>query len=399
MSELQDILNKANIPTPPKGWNSGATFDGTEGEATSKPMPVGADFEPADVLRENGFDPDLYEIDGLTFSIWDAQTKEGTEKFTSRRFKFRRKADAALDPLRDYDFDDAIEYVRQYRPLTRRTVSVGLREPVTEVVNLADIQLMKSEGGGVDATIDRLLEGLDSEVTRIEDMRKRGVNVEEIILVNNGDPIENIAGNYASQLYTIEGGLRAQLKLALELWTQYATTLFPMFDRAQFVSVLCNHGEFGRLGGSKNQTSDSDNAGGFLAEALKMILDGSGYSGVKWTIPHDEMNVFTETQNGVRLGFNHGHKIPGNGPVGFEKWLNGQVRGDRAAWEADIWVTAHRHNFQAFDLGSTFVFQCPSCDGGSKWLRDSTGKFSRAGILSFTVDPDAPMQWRDAVIL
>lgn len=172
-----------------------------------------------------------------------------------------------------------------------------------------------------------------------------------------------------------------------------------MAEQAQFVSVLCNHGEFGRLGGSRNQTSDSDNAGGFLAEALKMILDRSGYSDVEWTIPHDEMNVYTQTQNGVLLGFNHGHKIPGNGEVGFEKWLNGQVRGDQAAWRADIWVTAHRHHFNSFDLGSAFVFACPSCDGGSKWLRDSTGKFARAGMLSFIVDPAASMQWHDAQIL
>ena len=399
MSKLRKILNNTPLPQPPKGWASGATFDGTEGEATSKPMPASDEFDPAEVLRENGFDPDLYEVDAVSFSVWDAQTPEGTEKFTSRRFKFRLRVDAEIDPLSDYDFDDAISYVRQYRPLTRRTLGSGLGEPVTEVVNLADVQLYKSENGGVDATIDRVLEGLDSEVTRIKDLRERGVNVDEIILVNNGDPIENIAGNYASQLHTVEGGLRAQLKLALELWQQYATTLFPMVNQAQFVSVLCNHGEFGRLGGPKNRTGDSDNAGGFLAEALQMILDGAGYSNVEWTIPHDEMNVYTRTQNGVLLGFNHGHKIPGNGPVGFEKWLNGQVRGDQQAWEADIWVTAHRHHFESFDLGSAFAFACPSCDGGSKWLRDSTGRFSRAGILSFVVDPDAPMQWRDAVIL
>lgn len=164
----------------------------------------------------------------------------------------------------------------------------------------------------------------------------------------------------------MEGGLRQQLTLALELWQQFATTLFPLVDHAQFVSVLCNHGEFGRIGSSKNQTSDSDNAGGFLAEGLKLILDAAGYSDVQWTIPHDEMNVFAQTRSDVLIGFNHGHKIPGNGPVGFEKWLNGQVRGDRDDWEADLWVTAHRHHFESFDLGSAFVVACPSCDGGSK---------------------------------
>lgn len=398
MSKLQDVLNVTSIPQPPKGWQAGLEFDGTEGVATSEPISADEPFDHHDTMVDAGLDPELFEVSNFRFSIWDAQTPDGPKKMKSWRFNFAKKT-ADADPFADYDFEDAVEYVRQYKPLTRRTLGAGLGDPVTEVVNMADFQLFKSEGGGVDATVDRILEGLDAEVTRLEDQRRRGVNINEIILVNNGDPIENIAGNYSSQLYTVEGGLRQQLRLALELWTQFATTLFPMVDHAQFVSVLCNHGEFGRLGGSKSQTSDSDNAGGFLAEALKMILDASGYSDVAWTIPHDEMNVYTQAQNGVRLGFNHGHKIPGNGPAGFEKWLNGQVRGDREAWEADIWVTAHRHHFESFDLGSTFVFACPSCDGGSKWLRDSTGKFSRAGMLSFLVDPDASMQWRDAQIL
>lgn len=398
LSNLIDALNTP-IAQPPKDWAAGARFDGEKGEATSKPVPLGSDVDPKDVLVENGFDPDLYEISGMSFSTWDAQTPDGIQKMTSRRFKFAVKADTEKTELSEEDFADEIDYIRTYKPLIRRTLGAGLGEPVTEVVTMADWQLFKSEGGGVDATTNRVLDGLDSEVTRINDMRKRGVNIDEIILANMGDPIENIAGNYAAQLYTIEGGLRQQLKLALELWQQYATTLFPMVETAQFVSVLCNHGEFGRLGGSKSQTSDSDNAGGFLAEALKLILDASGYSDVEWTIPHDEMNVYTRSQNGVLLGFNHGHKIPGKGEVGFEKWLNGQVRGDRQAFETDIWVSAHKHHYNTFDLGSAFVFQCPSCDGGSKWLRDSTGKFARAGILSFVVDPDAPMQWRDAQIL
>lgn len=398
LSKLTDALNTP-IAQPPKDWAAGARFDGEKGEATSKPVPLGSDVDPKDVLVENGFDPDLYEISGMSFSTWDAQTPDGIQKMTSRRFKFAVKADTEKTELSEEDFADEIEYIRQYRPLTRRTLGAGLGEPVTEVVNMADFQLYKSEGGGVDATTNRILDGLDSEVTRVNDMRARGVNIDEIILVNNGDPIEGVAGNYAAQLYTVEGGMRQQLRLALELWQQFATTLFPMVDKAQFVSVLSNHGEFSRLGTSKNQTSDSDSADAFLAEALKMILDASGYSDVEWTIPHDEMNVYTQTQNGVLMGFNHGHKIPGNGEVGFEKWLNGQVRGDSNAWAADIWVSAHKHHFTSFDMGSAFVFQCPSCDGGSKWLRDSTGKYSRSGILSFLVDPDAPMKWRDMVIL
>lgn len=266
---------------------------------------------------------------------------------------------------------------------------------VAIVLNMSDFQLFKSEGGGVDATLERIYGGLTRFVAKLDHLREIH-NIEEIVLVNNGDPFEGIAGNYASQTHTVQGGLRAQMNLVIDVWLRFAKELFPRFKKAQFVSVLCNHTEFGRQGGAKNSiTSDSDNGSAFLAEVLEKILaHAPGFEHVSFVIPHDEMSVYT-TAAGVPMGFNHGHKIPGNDAGGFEKWLNGQVRGDDRAHEAKIWVTAHRHNFQAWDLGSTFGFSCPSCDGGSKWLRDATGKFSRAGMISFIVDRNHPLHWSD----
>ena len=50
-------------------------------------------------------------------------------------------------------------------------------------------------------------------------------------------------------------------------------------------------------------------------------------------------------------------------------------------------------------MGSATVFQCPSCDGGSKWLRDMTGKYSRSGILALLVGEHDPMGWSDQAFL
>jgi hypothetical protein len=218
------------------------------------------------------------------------------------------------------------------------------------------------------------------------------------VLVNNGDPMENCAGNYAAQLFTVELNTRGQMNFVLDVWEQYAKHLFPRFERARFVSVLCNHGEFGRMGGPKSQTSDSDNAGGFLAETLRRVLDRPEFAHVEWTIPHDEMNVYADVA-GVPMAFNHGHKIPGSDANGFEKWLNGQVRGDTQAHAAKIWQTAHRHHFAAWDMGSCSVFQAPSLDGGSKWLTDLTGRYSRSGILAYLVGQHAPLGWSDMAFL
>lgn len=344
-------------------------------------------------------DPNRFEVadDTVRMSTWQ-QSKaldDGTRDIVqlySYSARFKAKPEQRLS---DSDLEKRRQAVRKWKLPTARPSKPGT--PVAAVINLADIQGGKSEGGGVAATQQRLLDGL-ANADRWLDRMHDYYNIDEIVLVNNGDPMEGCAGNYASQLFTVELNHRGQMNFVLDVWEQYAKHLFPQFGKAQFVSVLCNHGEFGRLGGSKNQTSDSDNAGGFLAETLRRVLDRDEFAHVKWTIPHDEMNVYTDIA-GVPVGFNHGHKIPGSDASGFEKWLNGQVRGDDQAHRARIWQTAHRHHFATWDMGSCTVFQAPSLDGGSKWLRDMSGRYSRSGILAYLVGEHDRMGWSDLAFL
>lgn len=356
----------------------------------------------SDVFSRFNLDPEAFEIvnDTVRMSMWQQskRTDSGDRDVVnlySYRAQFRRRTAEAVT---DADVDAAIDRVRKWK-LPRRIPGSGLGVPIAVNLNLADMQLYKSEGGGIEATEQRLYDGLENFQAYVERQRKGGRNIDEIVIVNNGDPYEGIAGNYASQLHTVQGGLRKQMNAVLDVWEAYARELYPQFDKGQFVSVLCNHGELGRLGGDKNRTSDSDNGSAFLAECLQRILGGrSEFDHVKFTIPHDEMNVYA-TVAGVPVGFNHGHKIPGSDATGFEKWLNGQARGDENAHNARVWITAHRHNYQSFDLGSATVHQCPSCDGGSKWLRDMTGRYSRSGILALLIGEHDPLGWSDLAFL
>lgn len=377
--------------------------DGGEFENVTVESPI-TDGDWSRIFTIFRLDPSEFEVEGgsVRMSTWQQSKRlengqRDTVQLYSYSARFKRKAQERLS-------DAEVEALRaQARAWTlpkarhRRTVFNLTGKQVAAVINLADIQGGKSEGGGVAATQQRLLDGLEN-VTSWLDRMAPDYNINEVVLVNNGDPMENCAGNYASQLFTVELNTRQQMNFVLDVWQQYARHLFPRFERAQFVSVLCNHGEFGRMGAAKSQTSDSDNAGGFLAETLRRVLDRPEFAHVEWTIPHDEMNVYP-TVAGVPMAFNHGHKIPGNDASGFEKWLNGQVRGDDKAHAARIWQTAHRHHFAAWDMGSCSVFQAPSLDGGSKWLKDMTGRYSRSGILAYLVGDHAPLGWSDMAFL
>jgi len=334
-------------------------------------------------------------------SMWQQSKRlEGGDRDTINLYsysaRFTRKIEHAIT-----EADIAAARARaQAWKIPRRTPGSGLGVSVAAVVNLADLQLGKPDGGGLADTLDRLHDGLENADTFIRRQRKAGRNIDELVLVNNGDPFEGIGGNYANQTHTVQGGLRAQMNVTLDVWEAYARELFPKFDKGQFVSVHCNHTQFGRQGGAKQSlTGDEDTGSAFLAEALQRILSGrKEFNHVEFTIPHDEMNVYA-TIAGVPVGFNHGHKIPGVDATSFEKWLNGQVRGDAQAHAARIWITAHKHHFAAWDMGSTSVFQCQSCDGGSKWLRDMTGRYSRSGVLALLVGEHTDMGWSDLAFL
>lgn len=346
--------------------------------------------------------PDNFEIvdDTVRESMWQQsrRTDDGDRdviNLYSYGARFRRKKEGALRPE---EIEAARARLRAYR-LPQRIPGSGLGPEVGAVLNLADIQGGKSEGGGVKATEDRLMSGLENFQAYVDKHRRLGVNLEKLMIVNNGDPYEGCAGNYDSQLFTVELNHRGQMNFVLDVWEAYSRELFPQFMEGEFVSVLCNHTEMGRFGGRKNQTSDSDSGGALLAESLQRILRGRPeFEHVEFHIPHDEMNVYVDFA-GVPMGFNHGHKIPGSDAGGFEKWLNGQVRGSAEAQRVKVWVTAHRHNFQLWDLGNATGFQCPSADGGSKWLRDMTGKYSRSGVLAFLVGEHHHLGWSDVAFL
>ncbi|MGC5078478.1 hypothetical protein [Agrococcus sp. DT81.2] len=338
-------------------------------------------------IQASGDDPDDYKLSIRAIAY-------GQDMFSNRMsatpIPGARKLENPITPADIQRLSSMLwDTPAQAHPVTTST-------PVAAILNLSDIQYGK---GSPEATLKRIRNGVAKFIAYVARQRAAGVNIDEIVVVNNGDPFEGIAGNYANQTATVmRGGLRAQMKGVLELWTWVAGQVFPLAPKGQFVTVLCNHTQFGRQGGAKDSiTSDSDNGSAFLAEALQMIV-ADKLPHVTFTIPHDEFNVYADVA-GVKVGFNHGHKIPGSGEVSFVKWLGGQVRYDPRAYEAKVWVTAHRHHYAAYDVGSAFVYQCPSCDDGSKWLTDTTGIHARSGLLAFLIGNHDPLHTSDAVFL
>lgn len=396
MSKFADELDNANPNPDAKAWAT-VELDGGELSTGALAIPLTGDWDS--VLRSFGLDPDVFEVadDTVRMSKWQSSKRlENGDRdliwLYSYRAKFRRKSVTAVP---ESDVEEIRKYVAKWKPLVKSVPETD-GEGATLVVCWADPQIGKSAGGGVDATVERILDSYEKTVQRVKELRKIGRKIDNIAIVNMGDPVEGCDGNYASQLFTVELTQRQQLLLALDLWAQGVRQLSNLAESSEFISVLCNHGEWMRRNG-KSVTSDSDNAGGFLTDALQRILAGRPeVENLKWTIPHDEF-VTTAILSGVKVAFTHGHKISGK----EVEWLRGQsIRILREEGrEPDIWVTAHKHHLQVEDFGPWYRFQCPSNDGGSKWYTDMTGNWSTAGTLTFLVGKHDSRGWSDMAVL
>ena len=353
------------------------------------------------ILISFGLDPKVFQVldDKVRMSKWQSSKRlENGDRdliwlYSYKATFVKRKVPA----LKTTDIDDLRKTVRGYRPPAKINTK---EQPSTFVVCWADWQLGKSGSGGVRATTERVIDSFTKTITRIKELKKLGRNIEQIAIINMGDPVESCQGHYASQLFSVELTQREQLLLALDLWTIGIQHLAPLSNKVHFVGTLSNHGEWQRRNG-RNITTDSDSADGFLVDALVRIFTNSNYP-ITWTIPHDEM-VVQSNLSGIEVAFTHGHKIGGK----ENEWLRAQTLRQLkdAGVEPSLWFTAHKHHVRVDDFGAFTRFQCPSLDtdgtssGGSKWFADTAGWWSSPGTLTVLVGQHDKRGWSDLAVL
>lgn len=363
------------------------------------------------VLRHFGLDPLEFTVvdDTVRMSSWQTSKRtEDGDRDVVWLYSYKARFKRIVGALPAADMDALAERVRQWKPLTRKAPGTGLGAPATQWVGWADWQ---SHKGDPAVLTDRVHSSIEQTIARVKELRRVGRNVAALAVGNMGDPIESCFGQYDSQLFTVAGTKRDQLNLVLDLWTTGLRELAPLFDDVLFVSVLSNHGEWTRPpgGSTKPVTSDSDNADGFLAETLRRVLSQrDDMAHVRWSIPHDEM-VTAETLSGVRVGFTHGHKMPGSAKE--LEWLRAQsirlLRDDGT--EPRLWMTAHRHHLDVRDFGWAHRIQHTTLEvAPSKWFTDATGMWSTPGTLTCLVGEhtqaggplaDGGIGWSDLAVL
>jgi hypothetical protein len=357
------------------------------GEGTIK---TGETFETAanwdNLLASFGIDPETVLVKGDTIRMSARTVKFINEDGTSGERVARSFSAAFMPRPAHWISDDVIEALGK-KVRARGTKKVVLPEgDSTYLVCLADLQLGKSEGGGVAATIERFNQAMDAVVANYVSLKKQGFKFEKIALAQMGDLLEGCSGSYDSQTFTVELNQRRQVKIGLEIMIATIDRLLKLGLPVHVVSVNSNHGSWMRRGGKANITSTSDTSDGAIHDALHQVYRNDEQ--VTFTALNDEA-VISASFSGVNVGFSHGH-LTTSAQAG--RWLDDQERvlARLKDFPVNVFVTAHSHHFRQADLGAYQWLQCPALDGGSQWFEDARGRWSTAGMLTAVLGSHLP---------
>jgi predicted phosphodiesterase len=414
LKDAERSLPKRFLPKVPKGFEPEIRWDGNKGsgfiDSQIKLTPEDA-TDPAiwsEIIADWGLSPDAVEIvDGsVHIRAWDTNAGEGeVKRLKYYRAQIRRRTEP--DNVESVNVEKLIDSVMKRKSLGRlKKHETGNR---AFVALFSDWQLGKSEGGGVEATIERIQLAQDIAIERIRELIAVGRAPSYVYICGMGDLVENCSGHYAMQAFTVQLTRREQKDLAIVLIDRFVELVVDNFPELQVVllAVPGNHGE-NRNASGKSFTDwlDNDDLDVFSTTYRMYLKNQKRYKNVSMPqfdgFIQEDLTITAEIA-GVPCTLAHGHQFGKNssGGVGkIENWLKGQALGRTPASQCAIMFSGHYHHYLASEATGRQIFQCPAMDGGSKWFTSQTGANSPAGMLTLGVGLDYGARgWGDLQII
>lgn len=403
----------------PKGMTPGLKLNPQTGEGEAiVAIPAGQEPEWEELLRKFGFGDVIELLDVTEVRAWETFSKEAHDTGTISEagkpiyepgvvqlqyVKARVRRKMALGECKD--IDALCDEVRNYKPPKPPKPKKSRKQLVkTLMVNFADWQLGKYDGGGTEGIVKRILASIDAVGRRTAELREAGHNVGRLLLAGVGDIIENCDGHYPMQQFMTELHQRDQRKLARRLKVAALQRWAPLFPHIHVLAVPGNHGENRRDGKAFTSFGDNDDVAIYeqIADAFKLNKKAFGH--ISFQIPDDELTA-TYDCDGAVIGLAHGHQAGrhsrGDPPSRVKSWWDDCAANRHPIGEADILVSAHYHHLRVLDCGAGRTwFQCPTLDGGSKWFWEKAGCGATVqGTLTFLIDPEHPRKWSNMEVL
>ena len=168
------------------GWKPGVDVNDQTGQGEITHVGTDPNYTNKfdQILRDWGYDPEHYEIEGtVRSSSWSVQLKGGrTETFFAFKGLVKKKS-----PSHDKYFNELFKRASKKPPV----VSKYKQGDTAFMWFMSDWQLGKKDYG-VENTINRYDRALQDGINRIKDLRKLGVQIDEIYMVGLGDLTETV---------------------------------------------------------------------------------------------------------------------------------------------------------------------------------------------------------------
>lgn len=386
IKQNDEKLRKKALTKLPTGKEAGVEWDGSNGELRTGPT-TEAPGDWSGLLEMWGLDPEEVEIVGpVRRSSWQAQTPDGIQVLNSYRAQIQRKALGS-----GLDLEQMHEELRKFKPGKAYKPS-GSNE-LAYLHCTSDTQLGKDDP---EWAVARFMDGIDSGVARLKELRKLGRPVGTIYLPWNGDCIEAVNGHYPSQQYSVTLSTTEQVRLFRRFLLTQIKAYAPLTDNLVVTSVPGNHDEASRVNG-KQATKNSDSWSIEVAAQVKDALDENpdAFGHVTIVVPKGEDLTLSLDIHGTATGFAHGHQF-GSGDNGWRKWWADQAHGCRDIGDTTLLIAGHKHHFFAKTEGTKTFLQLPAQDNGSQWYTDRSGQHSDPGIVTLTVGQGS---WGDLHII
>lgn len=335
------------------------------------------------VLKMFGHNPDEVEIDKVLREshkqYWDRDNQEMRWKH-SYLFGVKKKTVNVI--AEEIDIVNLLKSIETSKPIAkagRKSVES------TFVLDWADWQLGKNEGGGTLALIERLNKAFDLAVERVAELRSIGRKLDELVIIGGGDMIEGCV-IFPNQMMHIDGNRRQQIRGTVAMILQGISKLAPHFKKVRVVVVPGNHGE-NRIGGSRTEIGDNDDLLVFEMAELACKND-SRFKHVSFEIPENDVSTTTDIL-GWTYGITHGDVYGKGGGSGVRNkvfnWFKTMAANRHPVGASDVLVTHHFHHDAQEDWGNTLWVQCPTIDGGSHYFKEFSGHDTKPGMASWVV--------------
>lgn len=344
-----------------------------------------SDRSPEDIIAMFGHDPNKVAIKGvLRENHKQYWSRDNGEMLWKHSYSFAVERRTEYSEAADIDPIELLNNLQSSKNL-KSIASKKDGTPSTLVLDWADWQYAKKEGGGTFGLIERVHSAFNAAVNRIEELRSIGRNLEELVIIGGGDMVEGCV-IYPNQSYEIDGNRREQIRGTVALILQGITMLAPYFERVRVVVVPGNHGEHRILG---NRTTIGDNDDLLVFEMAEVACSASpNLSHVSFEIAEREISITTDIR-GWTYGLTHGDVYGKTGGTGVRNkvfnWFKTMAANRHPVGASDVLVTHHFHHDASEDWGLTLWIQNPTLDGGSHYYKEATGHDTKPGMNSWVV--------------